>query len=154
MIENLLLKEQMKISKEELAYTAGIIDGEGCIKIYKIDAKTINRPNNRYVLQVQVCMVTKPIVKWLKKKFGGYLYLDKINTYKHPNWQDRQRWLLQNWHCREFLELIFPYVKIKQKQIKLALKFLNLIPGNIKKKHFYWQKCSLLNREGRKRNIK
>ena len=138
-----------KVNKIELAYAAGIIDGEGCIKIYKVDAKKINRPNNRYNLQVQVCMVTKPIVKWLKRKFGGYLYLDRVNTYKHPNWQDRQRWILQNQHCKLFLKLIFPYSKIKQRQIKLALKFLELIPGEIKKKHNCWKKCTLLNREGR-----
>ena len=138
-----------KISKIDLAYTAGIIDGEGCIKIYKVNAETINRPNNRYVLNVQVSMVTKEVVRWFYKKYLGYLYLDKINTYKHPNWRDRQRWMLQNQKCKLFLEQILPYLKTKKYQAKLALKFLQISPGDIKSKHKFWKKMAKLNKTGR-----
>jgi len=138
-----------KISKKDLSYIAGIIDGEGCIKIYKVNAEKINRPNNRYCLNIQVSMTTKVIVKFLYDLFGGYLYLDKINTYKHPNWKDRQRWIIQNQKCKEFLYLILPYLKLKNKQAKLALKFLDIKPGHIKAKHKIWYKMKKLNKIGR-----
>jgi hypothetical protein len=138
-----------KIAKEALAYTAGIIDGEGCIKVYKVDAAICHRPNNRYTLNVQVQMVDRKIVKWLHNLYGGYFYFQKININKYPNCRDRFRWQLQNHHCREFILNILPYLKLKRKQAEEALKFLDLKKGDINKKHKYWLKFKKLNRVGR-----
>jgi len=139
----------MKLNKEDLAYTAGIIDGEGCIKVYKVNAETINRPNNRYTLGIQVNMVDKKVVKWLHNNFGGYFYLHPANIKNHPNWRDSYRWYLQNQHCIKFLNLILKYLKIKQKQAIYALEFLKLESGDIKRKHSYWKKFRILNKIGR-----
>ena len=139
----------MNVSKEELAYTAGIIDGEGCIKVYKVDAEVCHRPHNRYTLGVQVNMVDTAVVKWLHQTYGGYFYLHKINVKNHPNWRDSHRWYLQNHHCTDFLTAVLPYLRIKKVQAQEALKFLQVKKGDIESKHKFWETFKILNHVGR-----
>jgi len=132
--------------KAELAYTAGIIDGEGCIKVYKVNSKICHRPHNRYTLNVQVSMTNKPLIKWLRKKYGGYFYIHSFIKKNHPTWKLQYRWMLQNQHCKDFLENILPFLKIKKIHATEALNFLKLKSGHIKSKHKYWKKFKILNK--------
>jgi hypothetical protein len=134
------------MNKEQLAYTAGIIDGEGCIKVYKVDAKICHRPHNRYTLNVQVSMTDKKLIYWLKQKFGGYFYKHSFIIKNHPSWKLQYRWMLQNQHCWKFLIDILPYLKIKKIHAYRALSFLKLKPGHIKSKHKYWKIFKKLNK--------
>ena len=138
-----------KLTEIEKSYIAGIVDGEGCIRISKVDSGAIKRLHNRYTLTIQIQMVDKKVVSWLHQKCKGYLYFQPINLTKYPNCRDRYRWTLQNFDCQYFLEVILPYLKLKNKQAKIGLKFLALLPGNIKTKHLYWEKISKLNQTGR-----
>lgn len=143
-----------KITEIDIVYASAIMDGEGCIRIAKVDALKINRPNNRYTLSIQVQMVDKKVIKWLHQKFGGYFYFQKMNIKDHPNWSDRYRWQLQNQNCEKFLHYIILYLKLKTPQAKLALKFLELERGDIKNKHKYYLKMTKLNQVGRKKESK
>jgi len=134
------------MTKEQLAYTAGIIDGEGCIKVYKVNAKICHRLHNRYTLNVQVGMTDKKLVYWLKQKFGGYFYIHRFIKKHHPTWKLQYRWMLQNQHCQKFLEDMIPYLKIKKNHAKAALKFLKIKSGNIVIKHKYWKIFKKLNK--------
>src|SRR5437867_10480895 len=55
-----------------LAYTAGIIDGEGCITSSL--PKTNHRP-----LCIKLLMIHKPTVAWLHKTFGGSFGAHRTN---------------------------------------------------------------------------
>lgn len=137
------------LTNKDLAYAAGIIDGEGCVKIFKNDASVVHRPHNQYTLAVQVNMVDKRVVTWLHKKFGGAVYFHPANIKKHPTWRDSWRWYLQNYHCRDFLLQILPFLIIKVKQTRSALNFLDIKKGDIAKKHVAWENMAKLNKVGR-----
>jgi hypothetical protein len=145
----------MTNKKEYLIYTAGIIDGEGCIKIYRVSAdylrkyKNARRNFDRFTLIVQVDMTYRPIVKWLHKKFGGSLYEHKRNKEKHPNWQDSLRWYIASQQAGKFLRKIYPYLQVKRKQAKDAIKFIELTPKH-KKKQYYWLRLKQFNGRGKK----
>jgi len=140
------------MNKAELAYTAGIIDGEGCIKIYRVSAdylkkyKNAKRNFDRFTLVVQVDMTYRPIIKWLHKNFGGNLYEHKR---KNLNWKDSLRWYIASQKAGQFLLKIYPYLKVKKQHAKSAMQFLKL-PAKSNKKYNYWLKLKEFNGRGKK----
>lgn len=126
-----------------LAYTAGIIDGEGCIGIYKEGRK------GRwiyYVLAVNVGNTNPQLIEYLYSNFGG-------QSWKSPRLPPRKTaycWRLQAKSAGEFLKLIFPYLLLKKPQAELALKFQarRRIPGvkglSVEKKVLDKADCALM----------
>ena len=103
---------------EILAYTAGIVDGEGCISIYRKRA-TCKRG---YTLSLKVVVVNTEewLCQWLKMQFGG-----NVGCRKKGTWARKHQW---GWYLYAnkaiaFLGLILPYLKIKRSQAEIAIDF-------------------------------
>ena len=109
------------ISEIDLAYAAGIIDGEGCIGIWR-DATRTRRRGYCITLRVKVDMVDFVVPTWLKTKFGGSLRL----SHKKGNRRDQYSWLLTARQARDFLGLVLPYLKTKRTHAEVAIEFQNL----------------------------
>jgi len=124
----------MALANEELAYAAGIIDGEGCIYIDRFFDKRKKHNNPNYVLRIRVAMTDFEVPEWLEDKFGGVIYLIKKDNVKH---RDQCAWSLNGRNAAEFLKKIETYTKIKLKQIKIGLEFEKLRFDNIPKKGRY-----------------
>jgi hypothetical protein len=105
----------MNYRATDLAYAAGIIDGEGCI------SGVLSRGGNPAV-QVVVQM-DGPIPFWLATTFGGTVYPGKGYA-NLPRWQMHRRELLL-----DFLPQVLPYLKQKGRQVELLLMFLETCPG-------------------------
>lgn len=118
-------KKMSKAQKRRtiLAYTAGLVDGEGCIKI------SINKPNkknggklDKHYLDVNVTNTNKEVIYWLKNEFGGSVYTTygECQGKKHKQiW----RWTIVSNQAKDFLKLIYPYFIIKKEQAKLGIEF-------------------------------
>jgi intein-encoded DNA endonuclease-like protein len=115
----------MKLSKEEKAYIAGFLDGDGSIHVRL-------KPNltYRYRFQVSPNIVfyqsekENNHLKWLHKLIGkGYLRKrnDGIVEYILGDIES----------IRELIKNILPYLKLKQRQARLMLEILE-IKQNIK----------------------
>lgn len=106
--------------KVDLAYAAGIIDGEGCISIIKNKDPRCRRGFS-YRMNVQVGMGYKEIPEWLYKSFGGRLNIVKREyaTYR----REISMWGLSAQEALRFLYLISPYLKEKSEQAKIAIEF-------------------------------
>lgn len=130
----------------DLAYAAGIIDGEGSIKIFRVSAEKLNRNFDRFQLQVQVDMVKTNAVYWLQKIFGGNIYEHKRKN--HLNWNDSKRWYIVSQRAGIFLKQILPYLKVKKQHAELAIYFLTLPPKDIKKIKC-WEQNRILNKVGK-----
>jgi len=137
-------KEIVKIkpSKDILCYVAGLFDGEGCIKICRVNAKSINRPNDRFTLDIQLQMTDENVVKWLWGTFGGYFYIHKT---KNPKWKTSYRWILQYQRCKLFLQWIMPFLKTKKRLAKLALEYLEISKRDIEAKKGIYQLIKKMN---------
>jgi len=98
----------------ELAYAAGIIDGEGCIGI--------SQPRNRgfYSLNVEVAMTDPKPIKFFSDKFGGRFEIKKSKT---STGRTIYRWSLQSEKAQEFLRSISPFIVAKTEQVETALEF-------------------------------
>lgn len=103
---------------EDLAYAAGIVDGEGCIVAKRSAVKFRGFP--AYSLSVIVGMADPEAVDWLKGTFGGYIYgYDQKGAGKRP----MHRWMLSGLRCQYFLKLLLPYLKVKRDQAEVAIGF-------------------------------
>jgi len=103
----------------DLAYAAGIIDGEGYIGIHKRKRKLRYSESLSYSLEVSVVMVEKEIPDWLRLKFGGSVR----KILKRKERKDVWCWDIWAKKARDFLIIIRPYLKIKQNQADLGIKF-------------------------------
>ena len=108
----------------ELAYTAGIIDGEGCIMIH-----TQSRPNTSrvgYQAKVFVGNTSEELTRWLARTYGGKAYFE---ANKNPKRKDIWRWVITGNKVLTFLELIYPYLKLKKAQAELVINFQKVRRG-------------------------
>lgn len=108
----------------DLAWAAGIVDGEGCIHI-KMQADK-RRGTNRHVLVVSVVNTDPRMVQRLHDVFGGYVGLGN-----KPSGRRRRRfvWIAQAWGAAAFLQAISPYIVSKQDQVEVALLFAQTMSG-------------------------
>jgi len=113
-------------TSEELAYCAGIIDGEGCISMFEQNNETSQKQwrkagDVRYRYKVKVKMVDHEACALLMEVFGGSLYWNPLQKL-----QERQRFATITWTVSErraakCIRQLLPYLRIKQKQAELLL---------------------------------
>ena len=106
----------------ELAYYAGLIDGEGSIII----AKQTSHPTRKTPMHVgilQVGMVTREPLDDLQRLFGGSVRVDKVRA---PGYRPMYRWACtgRNITTRALLQL-YPFLRVKKPQAQRVLD-LNL----------------------------
>jgi len=113
----------VKLKLTELAYAAGIIDGEGSITISRI-----KRPETRggyiYLMEVKVGMTDTIVPHWLLDKFGGNLRL-YIKSQGKPQFV----WTVSSKKAKSVLETLLPYLKLKNEQAQTAIGFQKLKKG-------------------------
>lgn len=110
-----------EISAIELAYLAGIIDGEGHIGI-----AGSKKPSNRidWVLRLSISNTSEELMDWLDETFGH------IVTTKYKRLHRRAHvmvWRTSGRQTQEILRLVLPYLRIKREQAELALS-MNIGP--------------------------
>ena len=130
-------------------YTAGIIDGEGCISIYiskrweKRRQKYVYRP----VLEISAYQADKRLTDWLLFHYGGACYEHTMKNSSRPGYQ----WTAPRGKAREdFLLQIMPYLLMKKDQAQLALDFLRLPRtwDQNRKRFALAYRCSTFNKKG------
>ena len=100
----------------ELAYVAGIIDGEGSIGIYQQKA----RGYRSKVMRVTVDNTDEWLIRQLLMWFGGHI---NRRSDHRGNRKDVWQWYVESKKAGNFLRLILPYVRMKRPQVELALQF-------------------------------
>lgn len=106
--------QKLKQSQIDLAYTAGIVDGEGCITIQKGEMSTI------------ICKVTntnQSLVEWLKNEYGGSV---QKGFSKNKNAKPAYGWYIKSKKAAVFLYLLVPYLRMKKEQAEICLELRRL----------------------------
>lgn len=96
----------------ELAYIAGLFDGEGCITA---------SISNSTVVRFQLCIANtnKDVMRWLIVKCDGRIYTRKP---KNQKWRTNYVWnLAGNVRIAEFLQAIEKFLIIKKQQALLVI---------------------------------
>lgn len=116
----------MWLSKD-LAYFAGLLDGEGTFTIVARKRESRKRPWHRgtkrfgsgiqLIPQAAFGIQSKELVEWAKEHFGGLTY--SRNSREMYEWR-----LCQFENLRDFISQVAPYLKLKRKQALLIKKFV------------------------------
>lgn len=121
-----LLYSQLKsMPLADIAYIAGLFDGEGCVSVSSGIWKRPGRANinirTQHSLNVTIANQHVPTLNYIKKVTGlGRVYRDRPNK---PNY----KWCLGCTRAMEFLKVILPYLKIKHPQAELGIKLQEMI---------------------------
>lgn len=106
-------------TETEIAYFAGLVDGEGSIGLVK------NGNGHRGQLTIQ--MTTPDVLRWVKDKFGGNLHGPYVDG--RPNHSPTWTWrILAARPLYRTLGMLRPHLKVKQQKADEVLFFLAEAP--------------------------
>ncbi len=115
------------MNKLTAAYIAGFVDGEGCIGVNRVKAKTVKSNGGyTYKVRLRVSNTNKEIIEWLYKSFGGSFYVSRRENNLNKNHKVAYDWAIADQKAKIFLEKIKPYLKIKKEQAEIAIKVAKL----------------------------
>ena len=105
----------------DLAWTAGIIDGEGSIFVMTHKRKDRERILN-FILRVSVQSTDPFMTKELKKMFPEGAEFS-VQRDSRPECSDTLKWQLQGRKAAQFLRNILPFMRVKKEQAEIAILF-------------------------------
>lgn len=110
------------MKKTDLAYIAGLFDGEGCIGIYLNQSKRTvgGRKLSHYRLACVVALTDEFLIHLLQMHFGGEFYTCKK---RKDTYRIAYRWSVYSKRALAFLEAVLPYLRIKKPQAEIAIEF-------------------------------
>jgi len=103
-------------TQTQLAYLAGIVDGEGSLCIYRGG----KRPRIDYASRLLVVSTDRVLIDWLLEHFGGLSYTRKPAK---EGWKTKYEWIAERSQCIEIAEAILPYLVIKSENARLLIRF-------------------------------
>ena len=106
-------------TKEEIAYLAGIIDGEGSIYIQR---RITPKGHYSYFPRFQIVNTNQKLMNWIHKKFGGLIY-KKSRKKQNIKWKDQIEWFTTRGLLDTLLPLLLPFLIIKKEQAEIMIKF-------------------------------
>ena len=96
----------------ELAYAAGLFDGEGSISLVR------QKTNRSHSPQVSVASNDREVLDWFQKRFGGSIVTKQPRQATHSVSYD---WRLTDRRALTFLQLIRPYLVTERKIRRIDL---------------------------------
>ena len=99
------------MKETDIAYIAGLIDGEGYIGIKRITSLTNGRVNPTYQERIQIRMVDEGAIKFISECLGGNYYAEKPHAHK-----GRPLYCFQasDKIAIRILKTILPYLRVKK----------------------------------------
>ena len=126
----------------QLAYIAGLFDGEGCVQ-FKKRMETKGRLKNgkikrskSTIITLEMSMTDHPIIRWVHKilKVGAVnINIKNKSPSSKPHWKDQLRWRCTHRDALKVSKLIIPYARVIRKKLqqiinhydKFSLRYTN-----------------------------
>ena len=112
--------------REEIAYIAGLFDGEGSIMINRQDGENYMKATKRktpgYSVSLSLGMIDQQLIEWLGSKLNvGNIVCEKSYHAKRPMY----RWYVKNkTGCIHVLNMLMPFLRLKKQQAQLQIQFI------------------------------
>lgn len=108
------------MARTDLAYFAGLFDGEGCVVVH-VNKSTNERRSPQHQLLCQVTMADSPVIQSLKDAFDGNV---SIRRAKNPLHKTLYQWSVTANKAKVFLEAVQPFLRVKKYEAWLGLEFV------------------------------
>ena len=115
----------------QLAYIAGLFDGEGCVQFKKrmetkgrLKSGKIRRSNST-IITLEMSMTDHPIIRWVHKilKVGAVnINIKNKSPSSKPHWKDQLRWRCGYRDALKVAKLLFPYARVKREKLQQIIK--------------------------------
>ena len=119
--ENNMTKQ---ISQTDIAYLAGLFDGEGCVTCKQRKTKRKNRGGkvyNQWYIRCEINMADKAAIQWIQDTLG-FGWSSEKRYYKRPAHHKRQwRWAGGYRDACKLAKLVWPYIQVKLNKIELII---------------------------------
>jgi len=102
-----------KLTTPQIAYLAGLFDGEGCVHI------TIEH-GIASSLTITIAQNDETPLRFAQELLGGVIHL------RHEKSKNANYWKLHANEAADFLRLVEPYLLVKKKDAKYGIKFQEL----------------------------
>ncbi len=133
-------------TEAELAYFAGIVDGEGCIQL---------RHGVRKHIFASILTITNTdprLIEWIRSRFGGFVYAHgAAKGNRKPSYQ----WVSSRGEVVTVLQAILPFMIVKRSQAELLLAYRATVaktkktPEHVKQERFRLHDAlAVLNKRG------
>ena len=101
--------------KERLIYLAGIADGEGHFALQKVKN---GKGYVSYQPRIVIVNTDGPLVKWIQKHFGGYVYTYPTGSDTRRECKPLHRWQIVGKKAVGLAAELQPYLIVKKQQVK------------------------------------
>lgn len=109
------------LTEIDLAYAAGIIDGEGSISICKLHSRHVkSKRGYDFELVVSFKIKEQAVCDWFKIKFGGDVFFCSSHRSNHS---DMWVWRITRNKALPFLKMLKLYLKVKFFQAENGIEF-------------------------------
>lgn len=117
----------------QLAYLAGIIDGEGCIYIGNFSSNKKTGTKN-YQTMMEVTNTEKGLIDWLFNNFGGRVSMYTAKQTPANSRKPVYRWIVSGELLTHLCPRILPYLTIKIRQCEIMIEMRKTFLGTGAKK--------------------
>ena len=135
----------------DVAYIAGLFDGEGCVSYKQYMRK---RPHNKkayptWQIRLEIAMTDKSILIWVNEMLGvGTVGEKRYKTKYTKGWKKQWRWRCSHRDAFKVCCLLFPYAHVKLGEIQKIIqhyseKKLKIMNDNVVSLDEYKQLMSL-----------
>lgn len=108
-------------TETEIAYAAGIFDGEGHAGIHG----HVHRNGTKYLwLNVEIANTCLPLLNWLSNKFGGSIV---AKTKQREDYRQVFVLYFKGPMAATFLEIVLPYLIVKKEVAQACIQFQSTI---------------------------
>jgi len=100
----------------EIAYIAGLFDGEGCVTCKKKPTKRADRDGkvyNQWYIRCEISMTDKEVITWLHETLGFGWSREKIYKKRPTHYKRQWRWCCGYRDALTFAKLVWPYTQVK-----------------------------------------
>ena len=112
--------EKTPLTIAEVAYIAGLFDGEGCVTCKQKPTKRKDRNNkiyNQWYIRCEISMTDQAVITWLHEALGfGWSREKKYNN--KPKYKKQWRWCCGYRDALVFAKLMWPHAQVKLHQLE------------------------------------
>ena len=133
------------ISKYDLAYLAGFIDGEGCLAINKRKHKNKFGEWTGYSAYLDLANVNLEVMEFIKNKFciSSKIYENQGKGNRKMAYRLR----MNKEEAQKIISMIQEFLIVKKNQAKIFLDFCE-DSKNVEKREILWEQMKKLNHRG------
>ena len=102
----------------EAAYIAGLVDGEGSIRL--------RQNGDQMSDEMNVTNTDRAVLDWLRERLGGHVV---VHAKAGPRHRQSFRWIATTLRARAILRRLLPYLKVKHRHAEALLAFREAIPA-------------------------